>query len=254
MPLKIGDYVILFSEGKRYLIKIKEGTFHTHKDFVDLSELVGRDYGDSVKGKRGGHFYILKPTVCDFLMKIERKTQIIYPKDIGLILLKLEVGEGKVILECGCGSGALTTSLAYFVGERGKVISYEREEAFINLAKKNLERLGLVDRVIFHHKEVKDSFEEREVDGIFIDVREPWDLLSAAYKSLKGGHPIGVLVPTTNQVSLLIEAMQKLPFVDLEVLEILLRPYKTNPDRLRPEDMMIAHTGYLIFARKVYST
>lgn len=251
MSLQEDDYFILFSEGKRYLVQLKEGTFHTHRDYIELKDLEGKAFGEVVIGKRGTKFYLLKPTIYDFLMKMERKTQIIYPKDIGYILLKLDVGEGKVILECGCGSGALTTALAFAVGEKGRVISYEKEEEFIRVAKANLARLNLQDRVLFKHQEVKGAFDEREVDGIFLDLKEPWELLEAAHLSLKGGHTLGILVPTTNQVSEVLKKLRELPFVDIEVVEILLRNYKINPERLRPEDQMIAHTGYLIFARKV---
>ncbi len=251
MPLKKEDYLVLFCDGKRYLVSLKEGFFHTHKGVIKLSELEGKEYGDCVFSSKGEKFHLLKPTLFDFLMKLRRETQIIYPKDIGFILVKLGISEGMKVLECGCGSGALTTALAFFVGEKGKVFSYEKEEKFIEVARENLKRLNLEGRVIFKHKEVLETFEEEEVDALFLDVKEPWKLIPGAYQSLKGGHPLGVLVPTTNQVSMVLKALEEYPFVDIEVLEILLRPYKTNPERLRPEDTMIAHTGYLIFAKKV---
>ncbi len=133
-----------------------------------------------------------------------------------------------------------------------RVISYEKEKKFIEVARENLKRLNLEERVIFKHKEVDSFFDEEEVEALFLDVKEPWRLISAAHKALKGGHPLGILVPTTNQVSQTLKALLEHPFVEIEVLEILLRNYKTNPDRLRPEDQMIAHTGYLIFAKKIF--
>jgi len=252
MPLKKGDYVILFHDGKRYLVNLKEEIFHTHKGTLDLSQIEGKEYGEVVYSSKGEKFYLLKPTLFDFLMKLRRETQIIYPKDIGYIIVKLGIREGMKIIECGCGSGALTTALAFFVGDSGKVISYEKEERFIEIARENLKRLNLEKRVIFKHKEVFSVFDEEEVCALFLDVKEPWNLIPAAHKALKGGHPLGILVPTTNQVSLVLKALSEYPFVEIEVLEILLRPYKTNPERLRPEDQMVAHTGYLIFAKKVF--
>ncbi|MCC6049006.1 MAG: tRNA (adenine-N1)-methyltransferase, partial [Thermodesulfobacterium sp.] len=208
-------------------------------------------YGDKVLGKKGALFFILKPTIYDFIMNIERQTQIIYPKDVGYILLKLDVGPGKKVLECGTGSGALTLAFAYAVGEEGRVITYEKEERFFQLAKRNLERFGLAHRVELKLKEVVDSFDETDVDALFLDVREPWLLLKPAWDALKPGHPLGILVPTTNQVSQVLTHLLSLPFKDVEVLEILVRRYKPNPERLRPEDRMVAHTGYLIFTKKV---
>jgi len=252
MKIAEGDYVlVLTSEEKKYLVEVKEGFFHNHKDFLDLKDLVGKTYGEIVYGKKGEKFYVLKPSLYDFLMKIERATQVVYPKDIGYILLKLNIGPGSVVLECGGGSGALTTALAFMVGQEGKVISYERELKFQQIAIKNLKRLGLLDRVVFKNVEVVEAFEEEEVDAVFLDLKEPWYLISAAWKALKGGHFLGILVPTANQVSQCLLEIQRLPFLDIEVSEILLRKYKPNPERLRPEDRMVAHTGYLIFAKKV---
>lgn len=253
MSLKEGDYVLLLtSDEKSYLVEVKDHHFHTHKDYLNLKELLGKTYGDIIYGKKGEKFYILKPSIYDFLIKIERITQIIYPKDIGYILLKLDIRPGKVVLECGGGSGALTSAFAYMVGDEGRVISYEKEIKFQEVAKKNLKRLGVLHRVIFKNVEVFEKFEEKEVDAVFLDLKTPWDLIGGAWESLKGGHPLGILVPTVNQISQCLLEIKKYPFTDVEVVEILLRKYKTNPERLRPEDRMVAHTGYLIFAKKVF--
>jgi len=253
MSLKEGDYVLLLtSDEKSYLVEIKDLDFHTHKDYLNLKDLIGKTYGDIIYGKKGEKFYILKPTIYDFLKKIERVTQIVYPKDIGYILLKLNICPGKIVLECGGGSGALTSAFAYIVGDEGKVISYEKEVKFQEVAKKNLKKLGLLNRVVFKNVEVLESFEEREVDAVFLDLKTPWVLIKGAWEALKGGHPLGILVPTANQVSQCLLELKKYPFVEIEVVEILLRHYKTNPERLRPEDRMISHTGYLIFAKKVF--
>ena len=251
MPLKEGDFILLFDGEKKYFVELKPKIFSTRFDSLDLASLIGKDYGDKVLGKKGALFFILKPTIYDFIMNIERQTQIIYPKDVGYILLKLDVGPGKKVLECGTGSGALTLAFAYAVGEEGRVITYEKEERFFQLAKRNLERFGLAHRVELKLKEVVDSFDETDVDALFLDVREPWLLLKPAWDALKPGHPLGILVPTTNQVSQVLTHLLSLPFKDVEVLEILVRRYKPNPERLRPEDRMVAHTGYLIFTKKV---
>lgn len=252
MPLQKGDLILLQRGAKKYLLIIKEEIFHTQAGYLDLSQIEGKDYGDYILSSKGVPFYILKPTIFDLLMKIKRETQIIYPKDIGYILLKLDIVEGKTVLECGCGSGALTTALAYFVGKTGRVISYEKREPFVETARSNLKRFNLEGRVLFKLREVEEAFdEEEEVDALFLDLRNPERLLFPAYRALKPGHPLGILVPTTNQVTSVLKGLKDLPFADIEVLEILLRPYKLNPERFRPEDLMVAHTGYLIFAKKV---
>jgi len=251
MPLKEGDHILLFDGERKYFLELKPRIFSTTTDSLDLAFLIGKDYGDKVIGKKGSSFFILKPTIYDFIKNVERQTQIIYPKDIGYILLKLGVGPGKIVLECGTGSGALTLAFAYVVGDEGKVISYEKEERFFQLANRNLKRFCLDHRVELKLKEVVDSFEEEDVDAVFLDVREPWLLLKPAWDALKPGHPLGILVPTTNQVSHTLTQLLSLPFKDVEVLEVLVRRYKPNPERLRPEDRMVAHTGFLIFAKKV---
>ncbi len=250
--IKEGDLVLLCTEeGRTYLVEIGERPFQTHKDQFPLKELIGKPFGTVLTGQKGSQVFALRPTVYDFLMKLKRVTQIIYPKDIGYILLRLNVGPGKTVLECGTGSGSLLIAFAHAVGETGRVITYEKEERFQQVARENLARFGLLDRVIFRGEAAGRFQEEEEVDAVFLDLKTPWDLLEAAWKALKGGAPLGVLLPTANQVSQTLKALERLPFVGTDVLEIMLRFYKTNPERFRPEDRMVAHTAYLLFTRKI---
>ncbi|OAG27560.1 tRNA (adenine-N1)-methyltransferase [Thermodesulfatator autotrophicus] len=252
MKVNPGDLILFCTEeGRTYLIEATAKKFQTHRDSFNLEELIGKPYGSTILGAKGTKAYALKPTVYDYLMKLKRVTQIIYPKDIGYILLRLDAGPGKTILECGTGSGSLLIAFAHAVGKDGRVISYEKEKRFQEVALENLTRFGLAERVIFKG-EAQGSFDEKEeVDAVFLDLKTPWDLLKAAWQALKPGCPLGVLLPTANQVSETLKALEELPFVNTEVLEIMLRFYKTNPERLRPEDRMVAHTAYLLFSRKI---
>jgi tRNA (adenine57-N1/adenine58-N1)-methyltransferase len=174
-----------------------------------------------------------------------------YPKEIGYILVALGIGPGQFVIEAGTGSGALTTALAYAVGKEGKVISYEAKPEMQAVAIKNLERFGLVDRVEFKIRNIGDGFEETGVDALFLDVANSYDYMPQVRGALKPGGFFGSILPTTNQVSKLLFALRREDFAFTEVLEIMLRFYKPEPDRLRPTDRMIAHTGFLIFARPV---
>jgi tRNA (adenine57-N1/adenine58-N1)-methyltransferase len=171
---------------------------------------------------------------------------------VGYILMKLNVVPGCRIIEAGSGSGALTVALARFVTPGGHVYSYEIREDMHNLARNNVQHVGLEAAVTFHHQSVADGFEERDVDAVFLDLREPWTCLEQAAEAMVNGAFFGAIVPTVNQMVALTTALQRRDtFTDLEVSELLLRQYKTVPERVRPLDRMTAHTGYLLFARKV---
>jgi tRNA (adenine57-N1/adenine58-N1)-methyltransferase len=175
-----------------------------------------------------------------------------YPKDIGYILLKLSVMPGARVLEAGTGSGGLTLALARAVGPHGRVYSYEQRADILRLARHNLDALGLLDSVDFKLQDIGEGFDETDVDALFLDVRRPWAYLSQTAAALKDSGFFGSIVPTTNQVTELLRGLEALQtFGHIEVEEITLRPYKAVPNRLRPVDRMVAHTGYLIFARKV---
>jgi tRNA (adenine57-N1/adenine58-N1)-methyltransferase len=185
------------------------------------------------------------------ITEIKRNTQIMYPKDIGYIVMVMGIGPGVQVLEAGTGSGALTTAFAFLVGESGKVISYEKREQMQNLARNNLRRLELLDRVELKLGDAADGFEEREMDAIFLDVPNPYDYMPQVKASLKLGGFFGTILPTTNQVSKTLAALRASDFAFLEVCEVMLRFYKPDFERLRTTDRMVAHTGYLVFARSV---
>jgi len=170
-------------------------------------------------------------------------------KDIGYILLRLSIFPGARVIEAGTGSGALTTALAWTVGKDGMVYSYDRRIDLQNVARKNLEKVSLQDRVVFQLRDIAEGFLERKVDALFLDVPDPQNYLHEAKSVLVNGGAFGALLPTTSQVSVLLEALDDHSFMNIDVCEILLRFYKPVPARLRPTDKMIAHTGYLIFAR-----
>ncbi len=248
------DLVLLISpDGKRFLVKVEERKFSTHHGDIDLGSLCKIKPGEVVKTHKGVSFFTLKPTLYDFIHHLKRHTQIIYPKELGYILMRMGIAPGAKVLECGAGSGALTMTLAWWVRPHGKVFSYEREERFAKVCLENLRKVGLSEWVELKVKDLEEGFDERNADAVFLDVREPWRYLEQAWKALKGGCMLGMLVPTTNQISEILKRIEPMPFIEVEVMEILLRRFKPVAERLRPFDRMVAHTGYLIFARKVWT-
>ena len=247
------DTVLLVAgDHKRYLVRLRAGDrFHTHRGVIDHDALIGQPLGRQVLSHLNYPFVVLRPSIHDLLMNLKRASQIVYPKEIGQILLRLDVCDGRRIIEAGTGSGALTMALAYSVRPHGKVYSYEVREDMINVARKNLAMAGLLDYVELTQRDIAQGFDQTDVDALFLDVREPWDYLDQALAALADGGFLGALVPTSNQVSWLLAGMERRPFGSVDVLEVLERHYKPVPARLRPQDVMVGHTGFLIFARKV---
>jgi tRNA (adenine57-N1/adenine58-N1)-methyltransferase len=248
-----GDLAQLVSaQNKRFTICLtQEAQLHTHRGILNHDDLIGLPWGSRVLSHLGSPFVLIQPSMADILLETRRNTQIMYPKDIGFVLLTLGISPGMHVLEAGTGSGALTAALANTVGPQGRVTSYEVRPEMQRLAQKNLERIGLSERVTFKLRDIKDGFDETGVDALFLDVPNPHDYLSQVRLALKSGGPFGSILPTTNQVSLLLIALKREQFAFIEVCEIMLRYYKATPDRLRPTDRMVAHTGFLIFARAV---
>ncbi len=258
MP-QYGDLVCIVSvHGKRKMHRILEKEdWHTQYGVISMADLVQVEYGSEVKSSLNIPFRVERPQLYDLIMGIKRQTQIMYPKDMGLICLKLGVGNGRTILEAGSGSGGFTIALSWFSGENGRIHSFEAREEFHKLAQKNVNWAGVGQNVSFHLRDIKDGFglndehilNGKKADGLFLDVRTPWDYLENALEALVPGAPIAFLLPCVDQVSTLLLALEKLPFEQTEVVEILVRPWKAVPDRLRPADRMCAHTCFLVFTK-----
>ena len=250
-----GDFVLLVGQRhKHFMITLKAGMeFHTHRGILKHDDLIGLPWGTQVYSHTDAPFYIFSPSLADVLRDMPRNTQILYPKDIGFILLTTGIGPGSRVIEAGTGSGAMTTALAHSVGNTGQVYTYENREKMSKLAQKNLRRLGLDDRVDFKVHDIEAGFAESDVDVLFLDVRNPHDYLEEVRAALKPGGYFASLVPTFNQVEDLLLKLNQHKFAFVEVCEIMLRHYKPQSSRLRPTDRMVAHTGFLIFARRVES-
>jgi tRNA (adenine57-N1/adenine58-N1)-methyltransferase len=237
---------------KNFIINLVPGAdIHTHRGILKHDDLIGLPWGTQVFSHLGSPFFLLQPALADLLIDLPRNTQILYPKDIGFILVTMGIGSEQHVLEAGTGSGSMTIALAYAVGPQGKVTSYEQRPEMQKLARKNLERVGLMDRVEFKLADIADGFDETNVDAFFLDVANPYDYISQVRAALKPGGFFCSIVPTFNQVELLLGSLRRYRFAFVEVCEILLRYYKPEPSRLRPTDRMVAHTGYLIFGRRI---
>jgi tRNA (adenine57-N1/adenine58-N1)-methyltransferase len=249
-----GDLVLLIGQDrKEFIVRLAPGgQLQTHRGIVHFDELLGKPLGRELQSHMGYPFVALEPSTFDLVKQIKRTTQIMYPKDIGYVLLKLNVMPGSRVIEAGTGSGGLTLALARALGPEGRLYSYEIRPDILRLARKNVEALGLAGSIEFKLRDIDEGFDERDVDALFLDVRRPWIYLGKVTQALKDGGFFGAILPTTNQVAELVRVLEaQEAFGHIEVEEILVRPYKAVPGRLRPMDRMVAHTGYLIFARKV---
>lgn len=248
------DLVLLIGrDRKQFIVRLQPGgELQTHRGCIAHDELLGRPLGREVHSHLGYPFVVLQPSTFDLIQQLKRTTQIMYPKDIGYVLLRLDVKPGSRVIEAGTGSGGLALALARAVGPEGRLYSYEVRPDILALAQKNLAALGLTHCVEFRQRDITEGFDEQDVDALFLDMRRPWAYLLQVVAALKDGGFFGAILPTTNQVVELVGALEaEQTFGHIEVEEILVRPYKAVPGRLRPADRMIAHTGYLIFARKV---
>ena len=253
---QVGDLIQLTSPNKKnHFIQLKNsGQLQTHRGTIQYDDLIGKPWGSEIHTHTGSPYFLLKPSLHDLLLNIPRNTQIMYPKDIGFVLIRMGIGEGQTVFEAGSGSGALTTALAWAVGSSGKVYSYEIRPDMVALTKKNLERVDLTNRVIIKLKDLSFGIDETYLDAVFLDIHNAYDYISHVKKSIIPGGHFGCIMPTTNQVTKIIDALRQNMFVLIDVCEIFLRYYKPVPGRLRPTDRMVAHTGYLIFARSGFTT
>lgn len=232
------------------LVRLEPGrVMQTHRGALSHDDLIDQPWGSQISSHLGHVFLLLRPALEQRILGLRRISQIVYPKDAGYILLKMDIAPGTRVAEAGTGSGGLTLSLANAVRPGGRVYSYDRRKDMQRVARRNLERVGLDHVVDFKCRDIAEGFAEVGVDAVFLDLPEPWEYLQQVHAALISGGFLGAILPTANQVSQLLDALGRSPFGLVEVEELLLRPYKPVPARLRPDDRMVAHTGFLIFAR-----
>jgi tRNA (adenine57-N1/adenine58-N1)-methyltransferase len=217
---------------------------------VKLRDVIGRRYGEKIKSSLGVDFTVLKPSIYDYVMKFSRRTQIMYAKDMALILMFSGVGPGSRIVEAGTGTGALTSVLAHYVKPTGKVYSYEVRAEFLENAKRNLERAKVSDYVELKNKDILKGVDEVDVDAVILDMATPWLAVPHISGALKGGGSFASFSPTIEQVIKTVEALELEGFTSIETIECITRRFQVKAGQTRPETLMVGHTGYLTFARK----
>lgn len=248
-----GDLALLIGSKQKYFVitLIKGDVFETHRGIVKHDDIIGKKWGSKIFSHKESPFYLFQPGIEELIKTTKRNTQIMYAKDIGYTLLKLSIINGTKVIEAGTGSGSLTQIIAAVIGNEGHLYSYEVRPEMQNLAKKNLGRLGFEERVTFIQKNIEDGFDQENIDAVFLDVPNPYDYLEQVKKALVPGGFFGTILPTTNQIIKLLIELRRKKFAFIEVSEIMLRHYQAEETKLRPTDRMVAHTGYLIFARPI---
>jgi tRNA (adenine57-N1/adenine58-N1)-methyltransferase catalytic subunit len=247
------SYVLLFhTPRKKWLTKVaSEKKFHTHIGIIDVSSIIGMEYGSAVRTTDGKLIFLMEPTIYDFIMKSERKTQIVYPKDLGYIAARTGLKNGSKVLEVGTGSGALATFMASIVKPEGHIYSFDINSEFMEIAKRNLEKAGMSKYVTIHQHDPHQGIDIRDADIATIDLGDPWTVVDQVYDALKGGGAFVAICPTMNQIEKTATHLKKSGYADIDCVELMIRNMEAREGMTRPSMRMIGHTTYLVFARKV---
>jgi tRNA (adenine57-N1/adenine58-N1)-methyltransferase len=254
-PFGVGERVILLDgRGRRYLVRLEAAaTFHFHGGALPHDLVIGSEEGTTVHSTTGASLLCFRPRLADFILKMGRGAQVIYPKDLGAILVEADVFPGARVLEAGTGSGALTLALCRAVGPEGRVVSYELREEFHHVARQNAEdffgkvpawldlRLGDVRHV---------ATSDESFHRVFLDMPEPWAVLGETAAALLPGGILCTYLPTTGQVQQAVAALEDGGFAEIRTLEVLHRTWHVAPRSVRPDHRMIAHTGFVTVGRK----
>lgn len=249
--LVAGDTVLLIDRKKRkYLIDLAEGgEFHSHSGVLAHDTMIGSIEGTTFRSTKGMMFIAVRPTITDYILKMPRGAQVIYPKDIGPILILADIFRGARVLESGLGSGALSTGL---LRAGAVIVGYEIREDFEERARKNVQRFLGSEVLDSYQTSVRDVYEgisEADLDRIVLDLAEPWQVVPHAVESLRTGGIFLAYTPSIIQVSQLTETLADSRFGMIETVEVLNRTWHVEGNAVRPDHRMVAHTGFLTHAR-----
>jgi tRNA (adenine57-N1/adenine58-N1)-methyltransferase catalytic subunit len=253
-PFRPGDQVLLVdSKRRRYLLTLAEGAeFHSHSGVVAHDAILGSEEGVALRSTHGMTYTAIRPTLADFVLKMPRGAQVIYPKDLGPILLLADVFPGARVLESGVGSGALSMTLLRAGAE---VVGYELRADFASRAAKNVSRfLGeeALERYCVEERDCYAGIDERDLDRVVLDLPEPWQVVPHAEKAMHAGGILVSYTPTIVQAAELRRALAAGPWGMAETIEVLQRGWNIDGQSVRPDHRMVAHTGFLTSARLLH--
>ncbi|MDQ7842897.1 MAG: tRNA (adenine-N1)-methyltransferase [Armatimonadota bacterium] len=254
-PLRAGEPVLLIDrKARRYLITLKGGgSSDLRGGRLPHDDLIGTTEGRYVVSTRGERFLLVRPTLADFVLEMPRGAQVIYPKDLSVILLAADIYPGATVLEAGTGSGALTMALLRAVGADGRVYSYEVREEFARTARRNIEQyLGPAPQLVMRTQDIYEGIVDRPLDRIVLDVPEPWRAVPHAAGALREGGIFLSYLPTVPQVMELVRTLRAARvFALIETTETLLRPWNIDGASVRPAHRMVGHTAFITTARRI---
>jgi tRNA (adenine57-N1/adenine58-N1)-methyltransferase catalytic subunit len=255
-PLEPGERVLLLDQrGRRYLVRLRAGeVWHSHGGGLPHDLLIGSDEGLVVRSATGMEFRVFRPRMTDFVLKMPRGAQVVYPKDVGAILVEADVFPGARVLEAGTGSGALTMALCRATGPEGRVVSYELRSEFQAKAAQNIETyLGkLPPWLDLRDGDVREVASTGETfDRVVLDLPQPWEILEALSSVLPPGGIVCGYLPTTIQIQQLVLAFEQQGYEHLETFEILHRSWHVTARSVRPDHRMVGHTGFITIGRRV---
>ena len=251
--LREGEIVLLWRRsGDSLLVPLQRGPQTVdNRGVVRLDDAVDARPG-TVIGWAGAEYRVFRPSLSDLLAHLQRRAQIVTPKDAQFLLYLAGVGPGSTVVEAGSGSGALTIVLAHAVGPTGRVISLERREDFLRAARENVRSSGLETRVEFQERDVvRDGLDAHDVDAVVLDIPEPWEVFGSAHEALVSGGHLATYTPTYNQLERGVRSMHTAGFAEVRSLELLERAMHVGEGGTRPEFEMLGHTGFLTGARRV---
>jgi tRNA (adenine57-N1/adenine58-N1)-methyltransferase len=248
---RAGDKVLLIdAKQRRYLVTLEAGgQFHSHSGYVEHDAVIGVAEGSTIQSTKGSPYLAVRPTLAEFVLKMPRGAQVIYPKDLGPILMLADIAPGARVLESGVGSGALSMTL---LRAGAHVIGYELREDFARRAQNNVRAFLDQEAVERYVVEVRDSYEGIDVTGldrIVLDLPEPWQVVKHAEAALRPGGILVAYTPSIAQVMHLREALAGSAFDLAETVEVLNRSWHVEGQAVRPDHRMVAHTGFLTHAR-----
>ncbi|MCS7151123.1 MAG: tRNA (adenine-N1)-methyltransferase [Endomicrobia bacterium] len=256
------DFVLLIdTKGRKYVFKLQQGgVFSYHKGQVAHESIINKEEGIIIHSSLNEKLIALKPTLAEFVLyKLKRGGQIIYPKDIGQILVLLDIFPGARVLECGCGSGALTLFLLRMVGENGKVVAVDIREDMIEVAKQNIENfynkpIEEIKNLQIIQLDFKQGINDKNFDRVIVDISDPWEVLENVYSVLSASGIVSFWLPTVLQVFSLVDKLEKEykdKFYLQGIYETFQRHWEKKELSLRPAHRMVAHTGFLIVCEKL---